>query len=611
MRKNEPIASKRVLGPVGFFDADGKLKSGLTFSGAGESQFGYIGAALADSTNDWTEYGTTGLYYLQLEQSETNHDTAVIGRLRKATYDDVFEVMPIDNTPDVNVLTMSTDSFSSAALSSAAVTKIAAGIPASGSGATFYKTALSRTIATGTGSGGVANTVGYDQTYDNVANSGGDIDFYYTFDASAITGAIGVVVDWTGYLDDVTNAATLIVEAYNWGLAAYQQIGTIPPAATAVEINRQFTLAYEHTQAGVVRIRFRGTGYPSATLKTDRILLGCGLLSATDAIADAVWDEARVGHVTAGTFGEGVKVQSVNDNAIDVGSFEQPTFELLSQMSALGYLVVAGAPSPTRTTLRLDAGLGVDFLKDKILKVVEGTGYGWHAVVKSYDTATGDTVLEGTGFPSLVDVTSVIACYDSAAPASRIRDAEITQDKFSTIAKSLLFGIIHTGDLLSYVDAGVVLNSGTFTDHQLRGCLLHVYDGDGKGEAWIIADNGGASGRTLTLVGGDAWAGTLQPYEIDNSQVSQVVVVRFGESFGTLFDQGGPARTSGRQHLHLLAAAAAGTGDGGADTAGDNVGQPNEGVPATFYDEEGNTTLVVDVDPDTGSKTATWTKAAP
>ena len=104
MRKNETTASKRIVGPIPFYDADGNLKSGLTFNGAGECQFGYIGAAFADTTNDPVEYGTTGMYYVQLEQSETNHDTVIIVKLTKATYRDHFERVPIDNTPDVNVV---------------------------------------------------------------------------------------------------------------------------------------------------------------------------------------------------------------------------------------------------------------------------------------------------------------------------------------------------------------------------------------------------------------------------------------------------------------------------------------------------------------------------
>lgn len=44
-------------------------------------------------------------------------------------------------------------------------------------------------------------------------------------------------------------------------------------------------------------------------------LFGTSASATAAAIADAVWDEARSGHVTAGSFGEGVKTESLNTQA--------------------------------------------------------------------------------------------------------------------------------------------------------------------------------------------------------------------------------------------------------------------------------------------------------
>lgn len=44
-------------------------------------------------------------------------------------------------------------------------------------------------------------------------------------------------------------------------------------------------------------------------------LFGTAASATAAAIADAVWDEARSGHVTAGSFGEGVKLESLNTQA--------------------------------------------------------------------------------------------------------------------------------------------------------------------------------------------------------------------------------------------------------------------------------------------------------
>lgn len=46
-----------------------------------------------------------------------------------------------------------------------------------------------------------------------------------------------------------------------------------------------------------------------------------GTPATAAAIADAVWDEARSGHVAAGSFGEGVLVQTVNADALNTNSF--------------------------------------------------------------------------------------------------------------------------------------------------------------------------------------------------------------------------------------------------------------------------------------------------
>ncbi len=153
--------------------------------------------------------------------------------------------------------------------------------------AALNTTAGSRTITSGSGSGGVANTTQADQTYDDMADSAGAIDFYYEFDISAIDGAVGVGVEWFGYLVGAVN--TLKVYAYNWGGTAWEQLGAIIGIATTVESTQEYELTTAHTSAGLVRIRFAATGLTAATLKTDRLLLGYAVPPPTvEAIADEV-----------------------------------------------------------------------------------------------------------------------------------------------------------------------------------------------------------------------------------------------------------------------------------------------------------------------------------
>ncbi len=151
----------------------------------------------------------------------------------------------------------------------------------------------SRTITTGSGSGGVANTSGVDQVYDDVSDTAGAIDFYYEADFSAVTGAIAVGVQWTGYVVGAAN--TVKVYARNWVGAVWDQIGEIVGSATAVEQVQEWALTNAHTEVApgkLVRVRFAATGLTSATVKTDRILAGYTIAGTVDANVVSIDDAA-------------------------------------------------------------------------------------------------------------------------------------------------------------------------------------------------------------------------------------------------------------------------------------------------------------------------------
>ena len=142
--------------------------------------------------------------------------------------------------------------------------------------AALNKIASSRTITTGSGVGGVANTNTLDSVYDSISDTTGTLDAYYEFDLSSISGAIAVGANWDGYLVGITN--TLKIFAYNWGAAGWDQLGIINGISTTVNQAFDGELTSAHTgtggNLGLVRIRFQNTGLTSATLKTDRILIG-------------------------------------------------------------------------------------------------------------------------------------------------------------------------------------------------------------------------------------------------------------------------------------------------------------------------------------------------
>lgn len=144
----------------------------------------------------------------------------------------------------------------------------------------------SRTITTGTETGSLSNANTLDGVFHNVADSAGVIDFYYQFDVSATADAVGVGVQWAGYVVGLVN--TVKVYAWNWGNSAWDQVGSIIGIAGTLVSENDFEITSAHTSAGLARIRFSGTGLVSATVKTDRILFGYTVPAAGTTAVSAI-----------------------------------------------------------------------------------------------------------------------------------------------------------------------------------------------------------------------------------------------------------------------------------------------------------------------------------
>lgn len=143
--------------------------------------------------------------------------------------------------------------------------------------------AASRTITTGTEGNALAQASTLDGQFHNMTDVAGTLDFYYEFDLSAITNAFVTSAAWNGYVVGVVN--TVKVYAYNWGTVSYDQIGSIAGIAGTVVSVDEWDLTSAHIgtggNLGKIRIRFAATGLTSATVKTDRILLGYGVTPNT------------------------------------------------------------------------------------------------------------------------------------------------------------------------------------------------------------------------------------------------------------------------------------------------------------------------------------------
>jgi hypothetical protein len=77
MRKDESNAARRLVGPIPFFDNDGKAVAGLTFKHAFDQVFTEgDGAADAEAAADVVEIGS-GKYYYAFSQAETDFDAFI------------------------------------------------------------------------------------------------------------------------------------------------------------------------------------------------------------------------------------------------------------------------------------------------------------------------------------------------------------------------------------------------------------------------------------------------------------------------------------------------------------------------------------------------------
>ena len=280
------------------------------------------GGTQTASTNSPTEKGN-GEYVVDLTAAEMN--AAVIGLTFTATNGVPchFTIKTsVQNTdvanPSVNVAAINSDTTAPANLANTynGAGYIAATAPAqmqqvaniAATSAALNQIAASETLTTGVDTGGVSNTNTLDGTFDSWADSGGTIDGYYQFDLSGTTGAVAVGAMWSGYLVGASNS--LRVFAYNWGAAGWDQIGTIQGSGSTLVLDQEFELTSAHTgtggNLGLVRIRFQNAGLTSASLKTDRILVGYTVVSSVvtaTQVENAVWNATLASHLTAGSTG--------------------------------------------------------------------------------------------------------------------------------------------------------------------------------------------------------------------------------------------------------------------------------------------------------------------
>jgi len=129
------------------------------------------------------------------------------------------------------------------------------------------------TLTTGSAASGTyASTKEQDSVYWQIADAAGTLDMYFEFDVGSL--GVPTAALWIGGL--TTAVDSLKVFAYNWGGAAWEQVGLLNGTSSLI-VNEQeynFTTAHVGTggNIGLVRLRFQNTGLVSANFYTDRVL---------------------------------------------------------------------------------------------------------------------------------------------------------------------------------------------------------------------------------------------------------------------------------------------------------------------------------------------------
>ena len=170
-------------------------------------------------------------------------------------------------------------------------------------GSAVNTVAESYALTSGTQTGGAyTDTAPLDGTVHEHDSAAGVMDLYYQFDVGGDGIPTGALVN----ASLVGNNDDLEVHAYNWGGAAFEQVGTILGTSGATFFAHTFSLLTSHVGTGAnlgkVRIRFTDGAFTltSATLQVDQIICSYSIANRSVGYEDgAVWIDTISG--VAGT----------------------------------------------------------------------------------------------------------------------------------------------------------------------------------------------------------------------------------------------------------------------------------------------------------------------
>lgn len=321
-----PVPQKNVAYRVTFpiFDADGDLVTGATGL---DSEVSKDGGTFADCTNEATEIATSsGMYYLDLTSTEMNADTvAVIVKTSSVGAKTTPIVMYPEEAGDIRV---NVTAYGGTAGTFASGRPEVNASHVAGTSQTGRDLGASVLLSPGTGTGQIslssgAVTAGTVSDKTGYALSSGGVQAIW----DALTSALSTASSIGKLLVDNINATIssrasqtsvdTVDDFLDTEIAAIKAKTDNLPASPAA-VGSAMTLAADSVNASalaadaVAEIQSGLSTLTAAGVRTAVGLASANLDTQLDALptaaetADAVWDEARAGHATAGTFGEGV-----------------------------------------------------------------------------------------------------------------------------------------------------------------------------------------------------------------------------------------------------------------------------------------------------------------
>ena len=442
-----PIKNARYTIPVPYLDADGDPTDPTT----PDTEISQDGGAYADAAEEVTTItGSNGSGYITLTGSETNNSLVFVAAKVASGPKATLAILQPRNLPILESGTASAGAAGSITFASGTYT----GINLTGC---FVRT----TGGTGGGGTGGAN------------NQARRITSYNTS-----TRVATVTPNWETTPDNTTTYDILLPEGIS-----IPMLTSLSPTVLArtldVSSGGEAGLDWSNIGSPTTTVNLSGTtistvgsvaagGITASSIAADAIGASELAADAIAEIADAVWDEVRSGHVTAGTFGE-----YVNSNVTHYDGVAGISYSGVPQVFIRSPHQNTSPGGNTSTTFVLDTSASSvdDYYNGSYVMIIDGGGYGQVRLITDYvgstRTCTVDTWVTTPGARDYIIIPGYQTSSGSAPTAAAIADAVWDEARSGHVA---------AGTFGEYVLSNITLISG---DSSAADNLEAAYDGTG------------------------------------------------------------------------------------------------------------------------------------